>query len=105
MALKTSLGNGSAVRKEVADLRRKVSGDQRSLDKLSSAVKGKREKARAQAAAQAVLDKRKECFQKHDKDKDSKLSRKEVVAYSKAELDGFDIPTAVLDKIMQILEP
>merc|ERR1712190_408554 len=92
-------------RREVSDMNRKIKDDQRALEKLSSTVKASREKAEAKAGALAVMEERRQQFEGHDKDEDAKLNRGEVLAYSKAQFDGFDIPSAVLDKIMQVLEP
>merc|ERR1719330_987450 len=63
-----------------------------------------RERAISKAAALKKESERLGSFKKLDKDKDGKLSKAEVLAYSK-QVHSFDVPTDVLGKIMSSLEP
>jgi len=101
------MGENEAARKvkrEVGELHGRVASGRRALDKLTASVKQTREKAARKAAALKKEQDRMEQFKKHDGDKDGKLSRMEVMAFSRAVHD-FELPEETLNKIMRILEP
>jgi len=102
------MGDGDAarkVRREMDELNGKLLGGRRQLERLAQTVSAARDKAKRKAAALKKDRERRDAFDKHDSDKDGQLNRSEVVAFSKAEFQGFDLPEPVLNKIMQILQP
>jgi len=107
MEMQKDMGDCEAFRKvkrEIVDLTSKLASGLRNLEKLVSVVKSTREKAGRKANALKKEGERKANFVKYDKDKDGKLSQKEIEAYSKAAID-FQLTPDVLDKIMKSLEP
>lgn len=103
------------VKREILELTSKLASGVRSLDKFGTVIKTTRESAAkkalldAESAAKKAtalqkLEDRKQEFYKYDKDKDGKLSRKEVESYCKAVTD-FQLAKDVLDTIMEALEP
>mmetsp|Transcript_87148 Transcript_87148/g.255076 ORF Transcript_87148/g.255076 Transcript_87148/m.255076 type:complete len:878 (+) Transcript_87148:90-2723(+) len=102
------MGNGDAarrVRREMDDLHRQLQDGKRQLERLATTVSTTRDKATRKAAALKKERERRSSFEKHDSDQDGKLSRQEVLSFSKAEFEGFEPAEVVLDKIMRILEP
>jgi len=102
------MGDGEAARKarrEMDEHRRKVLDGREQLEKLARVASSARDKALRKAAALKRERERKASFDKHDVDGDGKLSRTEVLAFSKAEFDGFEPTEISVDKIMRVLEP
>lgn len=102
------MGNGDAarkVRREMDEFHRKLQDGRRQLERLAHTVGSTREKAKRKGDALKKESDRRANFEKHDTDQDGKLSRTEVLAFSKAEFDGFEPPEVTLDKIMRVLEP
>lgn len=100
-------GDSEAIRKfrrDIVEMTTKLAQGVRSLEKLLVSVRSAREKAAGKAAALEKLGRRKIEFEKYDKDKDGKLSRKEVEAYCKAVLE-YALPSEAMDSIVQKLEP
>lgn len=89
---------------EYNDMSNRLESGRRSLDKMSDKAEASRERAARKKAALAKEQERRARFEKHDLDKDGKLSREEVIAFSKSE-HSFEVPEAVLSKIMSVLEP
>jgi len=92
------------VKREILELTSKLASGVRSLDKFGTIIKTTRESAAKKATALQKLEDRKQEFYKYDKDKDGKLSRKEVESYCKAVTD-FQLAKDALDAIMEALEP
>jgi len=92
------------VKRDVTDMHSKVSSGRREIETLAASAGWAKEKAARKAAALQKEKERRDAFAKHDSDSDGKLSRSEVVAFSKAEFD-FELGGEALDKIMQSLEP
>jgi len=102
------MGRGDAARKvrhEMDELYKKLQDGRRQLERLGYTVSITRDKALRKASALKKERDRRASFETHDTDKDGKLSRAEVLAFSKATFDGFEPTEGVLDKIMRILEP
>jgi len=97
-------GAERSVKNELWDMHDKLSAAKKNLSKLESTVKTLREKAARKANALQFREKRKAEFAVHDKDRDGKLSRKEVTAFAESTY-GFGVPQDTLDKIMRVLEP
>lgn len=89
---------------EYGDMCNKVEQGKRSVTQASVAGKVARERATCKGAALKKVQERRLFFAQRDKDKDGKLSRGEVMAFSK-EIHEFEIPSDVLGKIMTSLEP
>jgi len=104
----SDMGKGDAarrVRQEMDDFYKKLQDGRRQLERLLHTVGTSREKAKRKGAALKKERDRKVDFERRDADQDGKLSRAEVLAFAKAEFDGFEPPDHVLDKIMRVLEP
>eukprot|EP00933_Yihiella_yeosuensis_P021140 TRINITY_DN16810_c0_g2_i1.p1 TRINITY_DN16810_c0_g2~~TRINITY_DN16810_c0_g2_i1.p1 ORF type:complete len:1026 (+),score=251.65 TRINITY_DN16810_c0_g2_i1:78-3155(+) len=98
-------GDGAAsVKREIDDLRGRISASYKSLSRSSVDLDDTRGRAKRLAAAQKQEKEFKDCFSKHDADGDGHLNRGEVVAFGEAEF-GIALPEDVLNKIMRVLEP
>lgn len=82
----------------------KVQEGKKTVTAAADKAKAAREQAGRKAVALKKADDRRLFFEKCDQDKDGKLSRKEVEAFS-MDVHGFEIPSEVLSKIMGTLEP
>jgi len=100
----SEFSNSARARKEIGEFQRRLSEARRTIDQVSSDAKEARVKAVRKSAAMKKDEVQKEQFQRHDTDKDGKLSEAEVLALAKAEYD-FVVPTNTLEKIRRYLEP
>eukprot|EP00933_Yihiella_yeosuensis_P071683 TRINITY_DN79912_c0_g1_i1.p1 TRINITY_DN79912_c0_g1~~TRINITY_DN79912_c0_g1_i1.p1 ORF type:complete len:931 (-),score=287.51 TRINITY_DN79912_c0_g1_i1:123-2855(-) len=101
------LGDSAALRKikrDVLELTSKLAGGMRQLEKYGTVVKNTKLKAEKKGNALKKEEERKTTFKKFDKDKDGKLSRKEVETYCKEVIDH-QLAADVMDRIMKSLEP
>lgn len=94
----------SKIRRELSEVMGKLGAALRSLNAVLHGLKSRREKVARKAAAVEKMNEKKSVFAQFDLDKDGKLSKKEVEAYMKATIN-FDLPPAILDPIVQKLDP
>ncbi|CAE8607524.1 unnamed protein product, partial [Polarella glacialis] len=106
-AKETEMGNGEGarhVKREVEELRSRLHGSQRALTRSSENLEETRGRGQRRATSLKQEQDFQEGFTRHDADGDGRLDRGEVTSFSKAEFD-YDLPEAVLNRIMRVLEP